>query len=230
MGKTKSNGYWKNWNNVEPILRKLMETNDGLIPSQRVFRERGLGVVPTILNLYHGGLHGARKKLRVDNLKKCKDCLMVLHIRNFRLKSPHKGKHVDNVCKPCSTQRVSDYRSTWPGRGAELFRRARDRAKKIGYRFDLDKKWILDQIEKNDYRCSATDIQMYADTRGTGLGFANRYCASLDRIDSTKGYTKDNVRVVCNRINIALGDLTDKQFEEFALGFLRKRGYEIGKI
>jgi hypothetical protein len=46
-------------------------------------------------------------------------------------------------------------------------------------------------------------------------------------IDSTLGYTQDNVRVVCNRINIALGDLTDADFEEFAVGFLEGRGYRV---
>lgn len=43
----------------------------------------------------------------------------------------------------------------------------------------------------------------------------NPYQASLDRIDHTKGYTKQNVRFVCYMFNIARNNFSDKDVLEF---------------
>jgi hypothetical protein len=36
----------------------------------------------------------------------------------------------------------------------------------------------------------------------------NRYRGSLDRIDSTKGYSKDNIQIVCAQVNLMKHELT----------------------
>ncbi len=90
-------------------------------------------------------------------------------------------------------------------RGEILVKQAGRRSKKKGVPFDLDAH--LSQIEERVQRgvCEMT-----------GLAF-NFYCQgvswnspSLDRIDPTRGYIYDNIRVVCFGMNAALGNWGEK--------------------
>jgi hypothetical protein len=50
---------------------------------------------------------------------------------------------------------------------------------------------------------------------------------SIDRIDSNKGYTKENIHFVCVHVNIAKGDLPEEAFVEMCRAVVRqcdKRG------
>jgi hypothetical protein len=54
------------------------------------------------------------------------------------------------------------------------------------------------------------------DGNGTSAGRSRHpRSPSLDRIDRTKGYTADNVQVVCWQYNIAKGELDDANFVRF---------------
>lgn len=132
------------------------------------------------------------------------------------------------MCRVCARKRVDDYRSSWPGKAAELFRHSRDRAKSKNIEYSLTKEWILQQIVENNHKCAATGIDMITETRGLGVGFLSKKGPSLDRVDPKLGYTKDNVRIVCNRFNIAKGNLSDHEIEEYFIGFLQNRGYVVG--
>lgn len=56
------------------------------------------------------------------------------------------------------------------------------RARKKGIDFNLSAKFLWDLFEKQNRKCAITGIEIDLDTNG-----------SVDRIDSSKGYTKDNV-------------------------------------
>lgn len=47
-----------------------------------------------------------------------------------------------------------------------------------------------------------------------------RYGYSLDRIDSTKGYTKDNIQVISRLANIMKNNATEQELVSFAKGVL----------
>lgn len=66
--------------------------------------------------------------------------------------------------------------------------------------------------------CIAFDLTM--EDRGPGGWRA--FGPSIDRIDASGGYTKDNVRLVCSGINIALGNRGDATFERIARGYVAK--------
>ena len=90
---------------------------------------------------------------------------------------------------------------------------AKGRAKKKGLGCDLTVEWILDKLD--GHRCEVTGIQF--DFRGPPKGVSNnRFAPSLDRIDSDKGYTKDNVQVVVWQYNAAKSEYTTEEFIELA--------------
>ncbi len=223
------NGTWKIWENVEKELRALILKHNGTLPGASVFKENNLAGLYVTLQTDYGGLEAVRERLGVAGVKFCPGCQVVLPKTDFRLKKHKRGIHRDNICRSCSNTRVANYRSTWWGKSAEIYHSAKDRSKALNRDFDLTREWIFERLVKCDFKCEASGIELVSDTRGTGVGFANRYGASLDRIDSKRGYTKDNVRIVAIRMNIALGDLTDEQFEEFAIGFLTKRDWKVSK-
>lgn len=43
----------------------------------------------------------------------------------------------------------------------------------------------------------------------------NPYAVSIDRIDSTRGYTLDNIQLICGHVNTMKGQLTESDFFEF---------------
>jgi len=61
--------------------------------------------------------------------------------------------------------------------------------------------------------CAVTGIPMekIRATKTTRNRYKNLFKASLDRIDSELGYTKENVRMVCAHVNVMKMDLTDEQ-------------------
>jgi hypothetical protein len=74
---------------------------------------------------------------------------------------------------------------------------------------NLTTAYIQKLLEKQNFRCAFTGIELDHKT-----GKNNLRLASIDRINSKKGYVKGNVQIVLNCMNKAKGDSTDKQFRK----------------
>jgi len=90
----------------------------------------------------------------------------------------------------------------------------RKRAVNKNIPFDLDKKWIQEKI-KQEY-CEATGIKFNYNKRP----FINPFYPSIDRVDSSKGYTKDNCMMVCHMYNSAKCEFSDKVFSKWAKAYV----------
>jgi hypothetical protein len=86
-----------------------------------------------------------------------------------------------------------------------LLNAARQRSKKYGYDFDIEIKDIVVPTH-----CPLLGIELYV---AEGRKAAKDNSASLDRIDSTKGYTKDNVWVISHRANTIKSNATLEEIE-----------------
>ena len=81
---------------------------------------------------------------------------------------------------------------------------AKNRAAAKGWAFDLTPEWLQPKLEQG--LCEATGIPLeLSGGEHKGYGHFRPWTPSLDRIDPTKGYTTDNVQVVCWIYNQAKG-------------------------
>lgn len=104
----------------------------------------------------------------------------------------------------------SDYQRT--------FLSAKKRARAKGIEFNLTDTNIAELIKTSRGRCSLTGIPF------SMARHANTYRApfapSLDRLNSTEGYTVANTRLVCVAVNWALSDWGCGVFETIAAGYI----------
>jgi hypothetical protein len=85
------------------------------------------------------------------------------------------------------------------------------RATARGRQFDLTLDWVIEQIERQGFRCALTGIPFFS--KNTSKSARDPYAPSFDRINSLGGYTKDNVRVIVFALNVMLLDWGDAVFE-----------------
>jgi hypothetical protein len=100
-----------------------------------------------------------------------------------------------------------------------LYASARDRATKKNWDFDLVESDVV--VPKV---CPALGVPLRQD--GKHARYSREADApSIDRLDSSKGYTRDNIRVVSYRANVLKGDGTAREHELIA-AYIRANGGE----
>ena len=80
--------------------------------------------------------------------------------------------------------------------------------------FNIDLPHLNELWESQNGVCPFSGVKLILNAY-TDIFKDQRYSASLDRIDSTKGYIKGNVRWVSRSINHLKNDMTDEQLIEF---------------
>jgi len=91
---------------------------------------------------------------------------------------------LDPLFKQKASAWQKKYRSDPKNVAALIYKDSRKGDKKLGRDNDLDRAWIKETIADGCSYCGETELRM-----------------TLDRMDNTKGHTKDNVRAACIRCN-----------------------------
>jgi len=84
-------------------------------------------------------------------------------------------------------------------------------AKRRNHDFDLSKEKFIELIHQNCYYCGVKPsncFKIYEDVF---------YYSGLDRVDSSKGYTKNNIVPCCKKCNRGKSDLSVDEFKNHAL-------------
>lgn len=84
-------------------------------------------------------------------------------------------------------------------------------AKRRGIYYNLDTKYLWDLYVEQNKKCALSEISIEFEQEYSRFKLQT---ASLDRIDSSQGYTKDNVQWVHKRINFMKQNNTDEYFIE----------------
>lgn len=100
-----------------------------------------------------------------------------------------------------------------------LYRRLRTNAKARGIELNITKEDVAAMIDEAGNRCSLTGIpfSILKDSRYR----VRPWAPSIDRIDSTQGYTRQNCRVVCAYVNSALNEYGEELLLMIAKGLIK---------
>lgn len=121
------------------------------------------------------------------------------------------------------------YYTSKPGRVVELYRAAKRRAKEKGISFSLTTNLIEQMWNEQNNKCALTGIDFQIPQERTG-GKARPFAPSIDRIDCSKGYTRDNVRLVCVAVNYALNEFGEVVFRQIAQAYLNQISTEKEEV
>ena len=93
----------------------------------------------------------------------------------------------------------------------QIFQDMSKRSRKMNKGCDIILKEFIPMVKKPCYYCGLTNSSFSTDKFSDTVVRYN----GLDRIDSTKGYQKDNVVTCCKYCNMAKGTMTQQQFKEW---------------
>ncbi len=134
----------------------------------------------------------------------CVGCKQLLpqNLFSYKIKNdPSQG--IRDRCKKCSAERASQERekrkNNWKYKPTlAMFNNSKQRAKSVG----LEHTICIDDIVIPE-KCPVLGIKLE-----TGDRKSHDNAPSIDRIDNTKGYIKENIMIVSNRANILKKDAT----------------------
>lgn len=106
-----------------------------------------------------------------------------------------------------------------------LFWQSKKRAKNKNIKFTLTKVQFEQIVERANGRCEKSFTHFLYNNEVSEKYSKNPFHPSLDRIDSSKGYEKDNLRLVCVWVNNALSIWGDEIFDRFVLNSVRTSYY-----
>lgn len=89
---------------------------------------------------------------------------------------------------------------------------AKNQCGKRGLTYFLPQGYLPHLWEMQGGKCAVSGAPMQHTPTDSAGRRCNDYAASLDRVDSSKGYTPDNVRLVCWFVNDMKGDRSDAEF------------------
>ena len=153
--------------------------------------------------------------------KKCNYCKQNKDIKLFvKDKSSKDGFTIE--CKECKRKRNYQRRKKNKENFKDhivyditdsIYNRIKYCATERKIKFNITKAYLLEKVYNQDFRCKLSDkVLCFPKSHGSGV---KRYTnASLDRIDSSKGYVVDNVQWVDKDVNMAKQRLSQKKFIE----------------
>lgn len=157
------------------------------------------------------------------------NCRVCAHEKYILWKTEHPDQYQDHLINQGEPGRKARQRAlrvsrleTVDGRLGVLLDAARYRSIQKGLPFDLDLSFLRELWDQSSGACSMTGIVFDLTMKDKRRGGWRSFSPCIDRRDSTQGYTRDNVRIICNEMNVALGNRGDAVFERIARGYIAK--------
>ena len=139
--------------------------------------------------------------------KTCSLCLCQKEDKNFL-----KGR--TGLCNKCS-KKLWEQNNPTKVRAQRLYGNATKRAKTMNWPVpDFDSTWIYEKIEKGFCEVTGIPFDLVSETR-KGVHAKNPWVPSIDRTDSSKPYTKDNVKIVVFMYNVCKSEFSHEDVIQF---------------
>lgn len=171
--------------------------------------------------------------------KQCTKCKVLLQLECFS-KDKHKASGYRSACKKCSSLEFQNFRNSdayqarlekvKTGRKTkknidpvsvwvhDVFHNAKYRSKKNGIEFSITKKWVALSVVKF---CPLLQIEL-----NYGASKSSDSSASIDRVDSSKGYTPENCKIISFKANRIKNNATLQDIQMLAKNL---GAYESGR-
>jgi hypothetical protein len=149
------------------------------------------------------------------NTKQCKVCGILKKREEFGEVNISTGARISAYCKPCSLKKHTE----WCERNYFLYlmsliqRNSRSNIKKT---IGVDAIFLEELFNKQDGKCALSGLHLILEKH-------NLNSPSIDRIDSNKGYEKDNIHIVCKIVNLMKHQLTVEQLYEYCAAILKNK-------
>ena len=124
-------------------------------------------------------------------------------------------RHQTTGCFKCTNVGQNNWR--WKGYediSGTYLQSMKDDAAARGLKFDINLKYLWNLYEKQERKCSLSGIPIEFGTHNKARKMSIIRTASLDRIDSSKGYVKGNLQWVHKDINMMKNHYNQKYFIE----------------
>ena len=132
-------------------------------------------------------------------MKCCTKCKQTQPKSNFYYR-PSSKENLNAICKVCLRKNVKKYRNkstnTLEGYLAYRLYSVKGRAKRKNTICDITVADLMSLYKEQKGLCKLSQVEMTCD------GGRKKSSLSIDRIDNTKGYTKDNIQMLCYIVNI----------------------------
>ena len=154
----------------------------------------------------------------MDTLK-CSLCKTFKSLDSFQNDKKNKNRQEKHYwCTQCfvAKQKQQKYYTSESKLLSKLIDRSKHLAKqrcknnKDRGEIDIDRKFIQDLRKTQDNKCAISGMDLVWE-------YNNSQKVSIDRIDCKKGYTKDNVRLVCQQVNMAINEFNLQNFFDMCL-------------
>ena len=144
-----------------------------------------------------------------EGMKVCARCTETKSLDNF-YPNPSLRDGRDSYCIQCTSQMTKEYHARSPlDRLSVSLNTARQTARRKGLLFDLTSEAITDLWRQQEGLCAYSGRAMAFDGKGSPES------VSIDRVDSSKGYTLDNVVLCCTFVNRMKNDRCVDEFVEW---------------
>lgn len=159
----------------------------------------------------------SRKKLNFQRIKEgtklCNSCGETKDISEFNSDCKN-SDGLRSTCKKCTIECVNKYGSTFNGFIILLFKDLKHNAANRNIKVEITIEDIKKQYDNQVGLCVMTKFVMTHNKQpnDSNTHINNKFNISVDRIDSNKDYTQDNIQLVCSIVNIIKYNLSSEEF------------------
>lgn len=123
-------------------------------------------------------------------------------------------------CRKCgSRQRSKHYQKDRESSIKQILSRFKRGAKTRNIEFSVTDQYLINLLREQNYTCALSGLPIQGSRREQGL-----QSASLDRIDSSKGYIEGNVQWVDKRVNMMKQSFSQAEFIELCYAISQHKG------
>lgn len=170
------------------------------------------------LSDFYNKKHENGKIYKSSRCKKCLNEQRTLYNQNYRsvrkdkVKTWSKSARLKQMQDPVKHERMKLLKRENSRKNylQVLWKRTSDRAKRNNIEFSITKEDVIIPL-----RCPILGIPLFLGTKGD-----YKNSPSIDRVNNSKGYTKDNIRVISSLANTMKNCATEEQLLEFSKNIL----------